>query len=206
VIGMSGRWTVAHAVGALALVCGTVAASWAQGAGAAVSAPVYGYDVVTSYPHDPMDVHAGPHLPGRVPLREHRTQRAVVAPEGAAGDGAVVQRRAWTPATSLKDSPTGRHLAPTHLVHQHRIRVRPGVVLPETHLQLSGRGWGLTHDGRRLIMSDGTSVLRFLDPVTQRELGRLQVRDGRLPVEDLNELEFVKGRYWPTCGRPIASP
>ncbi len=42
----------------------------------------------------------------------------------------------------------------------------------------TGEGWGLTHDGARLIMSDGTAYLRFLDKATQKETGRLQVRDG----------------------------
>ena len=69
----------------------------------------------------------------------------------------------------------------------------------------TGEGWGLTHDGTRIIMSDGTSSLRFLDPVTLRETGRLAVKDAGQPVADLNELEFVKGRSWPTCGRPAAS-
>ena len=41
-----------------------------------------------------------------------------------------------------------------------------------------GEGWGLTHDRKRLIMSDGTATLRFLDPRTFRETGRLRVRDG----------------------------
>jgi glutamine cyclotransferase len=57
----------------------------------------------------------------------------------------------------------------------------------------TGEGWGLTHDGTRLIMSDGTAFLRFLDPATQRQIGRIEVRDGARPVEHLNELEFVKG-------------
>ena len=55
-----------------------------------------------------------------------------------------------------------------------------------------GEGWGLTYDGQRLIMSDGSSFLRFLDPTTQKELSRIQVTDG-LPVAHLNELEYVKG-------------
>lgn len=59
-----------------------------------------------------------------------------------------------------------------------------------------GEGWGLTHDGKRLIMSDGTPWLRFLDPATLRETGRVQVADGGLPVEDVNELEFVKGEIF----------
>lgn len=56
-----------------------------------------------------------------------------------------------------------------------------------------GEGWGLTHDGRNLIMSDGTAQLRLLDPATLKELSRLTVRDGGSPVQKLNELEYVKG-------------
>jgi glutamine cyclotransferase len=57
----------------------------------------------------------------------------------------------------------------------------------------TGEGWGLTHDDTRIIMSDGSSSLRFLDPATLKETGRLVVRDANGPVERLNELEYVKG-------------
>ena len=58
-----------------------------------------------------------------------------------------------------------------------------------------GEGWGLTHDGKRLIMSDGDArgALRFFDPASLKETGRLIVRDGDRPVDDLNELEYVRG-------------
>jgi glutamine cyclotransferase len=56
-----------------------------------------------------------------------------------------------------------------------------------------GEGWGLTTDGRRLIMSDGTDELRFLDPRTLKETGRLNVRLRDRPLRDLNELEWVDG-------------
>ena len=56
-----------------------------------------------------------------------------------------------------------------------------------------GEGWGLAWDGKRLVMSDGTAVLRFLDPTTFKETGRLEVRDAGRPVSQLNELEYVKG-------------
>ena len=56
-----------------------------------------------------------------------------------------------------------------------------------------GEGWGMTQDGRRIILSDGTPVLRFLDPTTLKVVRTLTVTaDGR-PVRQLNELEFVRG-------------
>jgi glutamine cyclotransferase len=42
-------------------------------------------------------------------------------------------------------------------------------------------------------MSDGTPFIRFLDPATQKEVSRIEVKDGTPPVANLNELEFVKG-------------
>jgi glutamine cyclotransferase len=57
----------------------------------------------------------------------------------------------------------------------------------------TGEGWALTHDGTRIIMSDGTASLRFIDPETLKETGRLLVKDAGKPVVELNELEFVKG-------------
>ena len=60
----------------------------------------------------------------------------------------------------------------------------------------TGEGWGLTYDGTRVIMSDGTPTLRFLDPQTLKQIGKLEVRDGGVPVDDLNELEVVKGEIF----------
>jgi glutamine cyclotransferase len=57
----------------------------------------------------------------------------------------------------------------------------------------SGQGWGLTHDGTHLIMSDGTSSLRFLDPKTFDVIRTLRVHDRGRRVHNLNELEFVNG-------------
>jgi glutamine cyclotransferase len=64
-----------------------------------------------------------------------------------------------------------------------------------------GEGWGLTHDGARLIMSDGSSTLRFLDPTTFEESGRLIVRDQNGPVQNLNELEYVRGEIFANVWR-----
>jgi glutamine cyclotransferase len=60
----------------------------------------------------------------------------------------------------------------------------------------AGQGWGLTHDGKQLIMSDGTATLRFLDPDSFRVQRRLTVRDGRRRITDLNELEYVEGEIY----------
>jgi glutaminyl-peptide cyclotransferase len=57
-------------------------------------------------------------------------------------------------------------------------------------------GWGLTYDGARLIMSDGTATLRFLDPTTFEVVGQVVVVDSRGPVRSLNELEFIDGHVW----------
>jgi glutamine cyclotransferase len=57
-------------------------------------------------------------------------------------------------------------------------------------------GWGLTQDGSRLIMSDGTATLHFLDPESLAETGEIDVYDDRGPVVNLNELEYVKGEIY----------
>jgi len=60
-----------------------------------------------------------------------------------------------------------------------------------------GEGWGLTHDDKQLIMSDGTSYLRFLDPKSFRELRRIRVTDeSGHEVEKLNELEYIHGEIY----------
>ena len=56
-----------------------------------------------------------------------------------------------------------------------------------------GEGWGITNDGTRLIMSNGSATLSFLDPATFEVLGEIQVKDGNAQVDNLNELEFVGG-------------
>lgn len=60
----------------------------------------------------------------------------------------------------------------------------------------SGEGWGLTHNQKELILSDGTQFLRFLDPNTFRETRRVVVKDGETPVQQLNELEYVRGEIY----------
>jgi len=59
-----------------------------------------------------------------------------------------------------------------------------------------GEGWGLTEDGKDLILSDGTATLRFIDPATFREVRRITVKDRGEPVKQLNELEYIHGEIY----------
>lgn len=59
-----------------------------------------------------------------------------------------------------------------------------------------GEGWGLTQDGRSLILSDGTSTLRFLDPETFKVTRSIVVKDQGSPITELNELEYVRGEIY----------
>jgi glutamine cyclotransferase len=67
---------------------------------------------------------------------------------------------------------------------------------PQRQTTYRGEGWGLTHDGSMLIMSDGTATLRFLDPATFEVKRRLTVRDGRRRIIHLNELEYIEGKIY----------
>ena len=63
-------------------------------------------------------------------------------------------------------------------------------------------GWGITHDGEHLIMSDGTPMLYFLNPETFAQVHRMMVFENDVPVWGLNELEYIEGQIyanvWPT--------
>ncbi|MDE2307674.1 MAG: glutaminyl-peptide cyclotransferase [Xanthomonadaceae bacterium] len=59
-----------------------------------------------------------------------------------------------------------------------------------------GEGWALTRDSRHLYMSDGSAVLRILDPDTLKATGSIMVEANGIPVTNLNELEWVKGQIY----------
>lgn len=62
---------------------------------------------------------------------------------------------------------------------------------PVQQRQIEGQGWGITHNSTALIISDGTSTLRFFDPVSFEEIKQLTVRFNGLKLSSLNELELV---------------
>ena len=165
----------------------------AQGTGV----PVVAYDVVTSYPHDPQaftqgliyrdgGLYESTGLNGRSSLRRVRLDTGEVLQQTR------VDTRYF--AEGMTDW-GGTLIQLTYTTNLGFVYNRSTLALEET-FTYTGEGWGLTQDGQRLIMSDGTAVLRFLDPVTRRETSRVTVSAAGRPVEHLNELEFIKGEVW----------
>lgn len=67
-------------------------------------------------------------------------------------------------------------------------------LLEEKEFQFEG--WGLTSDSDYLILSDGSSTIRYLDPKTLKVVNKITVRDGRQTISNLNELEYFDGRIY----------
>jgi glutaminyl-peptide cyclotransferase len=173
--------------------------------------PVYGYEVVREYPHDPEAFTQGLIFRdgflfestgqlGRSTLRKVRLET-----------GEVLQRHALPPdifGEGLTD--WGSQLIQLTWVTNVAFAYDLASFKELRRFTYVGEGWGITHDDKRLIMSDGSPNLRFLDPSTFDEQSRLNVRDHNGSVDDLNELEFVKGsvyaNVWLTERIAIISP
>jgi glutamine cyclotransferase len=78
-----------------------------------------------------------------------------------------------------------------------------------SEFEYSTEGWGITHNGTSLIMSDGTSTLYFLDPETFQTVDQIEVHD-KEPVTRVNELEYINGsvyaNIWQTDNIAIINP
>jgi glutamine cyclotransferase len=163
----------------------------------ALQLSIYGYDVVRTYPHDRTAYTQGLiYLDGFLyegtGLNGYSTVRKVKLDTGE-----VVQKISL-PFQHFGEGLTAWRDSLIQLTWKSGI----GFVYDRTSFQqrrtfpYTGEGWGLTHDGKRLIMSDGTAALRFLDPQTFQETGRIMVRDGNALVTYLNELEYVRGEIY----------
>lgn len=154
----------------------------------------HGFSIVREYPHDPEAFTQGlifrdgfmyesTGLNGRSSLRKVRLET-----------GAVLQRRDIS-AEYFAEGLTewGGQLLQLTWISNVAFVYDLATFEERRRFPYAGEGWGLTHDGRRLIMSDGTPNLRWLDPATFQEVSRFTVRDPQGSVDDLNELEFVKG-------------
>ena len=159
--------------------------------------PQYGYRVVHTYPHDRTAFTEGlfmqdgflyesTGLEGRSSIRKEKLETGDVlqsrtVPPQYFGEGVVAWKDRLIELTWRSQVGFVYDLAS---------------LAPLAQFQYPGEGWALTRDDHRLIMSDGTSELRFLDPETLKELGRVRVTDEGRPVDQLNELEYVKGEVF----------
>ena len=161
------------------------------------SAPVYGYEVVNVYPHDRNAFTQGllyrdgvlyesTGLNGQSSLRKVQLETGKVLQhinvenryfaEGLTDWGSRLVQLTWnTNVGFIYDLASFKRLQT---------------------FSYEGEGWGLTRDARRIVMSDGTPTLRFLDPQTFKVTGRMPVTDGNVPVDDLNELEMIDGQVY----------
>jgi len=159
--------------------------------------PEYTYRVIHTYPHDPgaftqgLEYREGFFYEGTG--REGHSSLRKVATE----TGKVLQRIDLAP-NYFGEGITVLNGRIVELTYKTEI----GFVYDKaTFKQLrsfkySGEGWGLTNDGSTIYMSDGTSQIRFWDPQTLQERKRITVRDSGRPIDNLNELEWVKGEIY----------
>jgi glutaminyl-peptide cyclotransferase len=199
-------------VAAVAMTLLFVASRKEPSASASAAQPVrFGYRVVHVFPHDPQAFTQGlifrdgflyesTGLAGQSSLRKVRLET-----------GEVVERRtidAQHFAEGLADF--GDWLF--QLTWRSEVGFVYGLrdLTPQRTFTYQGEGWGLASDRTRLIMSDGSSTLRFLDPQSLRETGRLRVTEAGAPVSNLNELEVVKNEIfanvWQTDDIVIIAP
>jgi glutamine cyclotransferase len=156
--------------------------------------PLFGYTIVRVYPHDPdaftqglqyVDgvLYEGTGLHGkssirRVALETGKVEKKRDVPAEYFGEGITVWKN------DLIELTWQSHVA---FVYDR------ATFEPKKQFSYPGEGWGLTHDGTNLIMSDGSDELRYLDPVTFAEKRRVKVTAADAPLRNLNEIEYVKG-------------
>lgn len=159
--------------------------------------PVYGYRVVHTYPHDPAAFTQGLiYLNGLLyestGLWGRSSVRAVALETGKVIHQQNVPQKFF--AEGLTNW-AGSLVQLTWQTHEGFV-YNLFTFQQERTFQYDGEGWGLTQDGTHLIMSDGTPFLRIIDPKTFQEIKRIKVMDQGMPVENLNELEYIKGEVY----------
>jgi glutaminyl-peptide cyclotransferase len=193
-----GRVGLAGFAAAVIIMFATRAPGFVPSAQAApADLPMYGYEIVQVYPHDPkaftqgLQFVDGALYEGTGQVGESSIRKVEL------GTGKVLQRRA-VPAPHFGEGITVWKNDLIELTWQTHIAfVYDRVTFePKKQFKYPGEGWGLTQDATSLIMSDGSDELRVLDPVTFAERRRIKVTAGGAPLRELNELEYVKGEIF----------
>lgn len=168
----------------------------------AAAAPEYGYRIVRTFPHDisafteGLEFRAGYFYESTGEYGSSSLRKVEVE------TGRVVQRLALSPSV-FGEGLTVLNQKIVQLTYRGGL----GFVYSQADFRLQrtfryeGEGWGLTNDGSTLYMTDGTSEIRCLDPLTLKEQRRIQVHDGTTKILYINELEFVRGEIWANVWR-----
>ncbi len=159
--------------------------------------PRYSYRIIHTYPHDPEAftqglVYENGVLYEGTGLRGRSSLRLVTLETGAVQQMILLEDRFFGEGIAIWQD----------RIFQLTWQSRVGFIYDKETFTRVGEfeyvteGWGLTHDGRSLIMSDGSATLYFLDPDTLTVTGQITVFDERGPVVRLNELEYIEGEVW----------
>ncbi len=185
--------------GALLLPCLLLTLSASPSAAQSVGTPVLTPTVTARYPHDRAAFTQGLQYLGGGTLLE---STGVVGQSGVRRvdlkTGKVLARVATPIAGAFGEGVTALNGVAYHLTWEDGVAVTfDAATLKETgRYRYSGEGWGLTTDGKALIMSNGSPTLVWRDPKTFRVKRSVQVTDGGQPVKNLNELEYVQGSVY----------
>jgi glutaminyl-peptide cyclotransferase len=159
--------------------------------------PEYGYKIVHVYPHDRNAFTEGLEFRGgflyeSTGLEGHSTLSKIKVETGQ-----VVQQIRLDPAYFGE----GITIINEHIV-QLTYKTEVGWVYDQASMRrlrtfhYSGEGWSLTNDGSHIYMDDGSAQIRVWDPVTLQEQRRITVHDGARKIDNLNELEWVRGEIY----------
>ena len=156
-----------------------------------------GYRVINTYPHDPKAFTQGlifldGHLYESTGQMGHSSLRMVDIQTGRVLQDAHLKQKYFAEGLTNWG---GTLVQLTWLSHIGFVYDRSSFRLLRT-FRFDFEGWGLTQDGKFLIASDGGSTLRFLDPLTFKEMRRIDVTDKGKPVQELNELEYIHGEIY----------
>ena len=158
---------------------------------------IWTFEIVTTFPHDPEAFTQGLIIDGgqmyegtgqygqstlrRVELETGRVEQRVALSDHLFGEG-----------ITILDDRVYQLTWQNNLV---LIYERDGLAHIGT-LRNNGQGWGLTHDGIHLIVSDGTATIRFHEPDAFELIKSVQVHDEGTPLTGINELEYINGEIW----------
>ncbi|WP_426042189.1 glutaminyl-peptide cyclotransferase [Brevundimonas sp. TWP2-3-4b1] len=158
--------------------------------------PRYGYEIVSTYPHDPAAFTQGLEFHGGI-LLESTGRHPSSVRRVRLEDGVVLQKRDLDMQFFGEGlTAVGDRILTLTWQGGHGFVWDIDDLEPAGTFSYSGEGWGLTHDDTRVILSDGSPSLRFLDPVTLQQTGSVPVTYMGRPLERLNELEFIEGEVW----------